>query len=96
MRDLLVDAQMRLAAAVADACMVRREPETAVLHLEAALRRRPERLELARRLASAYEYGGMSRRAAEVRADYGIDEGGHLPASPSAGGARPGRAGQMP
>jgi hypothetical protein len=82
-RDLVVAAHLRLVGALADTHLARRQPDRAIPYLEQALRRRPERAELARKLANAYEQSGLKRRAAELREEYGLDDGPSTRAPPS-------------
>jgi hypothetical protein len=78
-RGMVADAYVTLAAALADAYHGRRQSDRAIAYLMDALRRRPERVELARRLVRVYDQAGLARRAAELRAEYGIDEVGRSP-----------------
>jgi hypothetical protein len=48
--------------------------DDAISFLEEALRLRPERAALARRLADVYERNGQPQRAARLRGEYGIDD----------------------
>jgi len=69
-------AHLALLEALADAHMARQRPMDASPYLEEALRRRPDRDDLARKLVGACERGGLGRRAAELRQEYGLDEPG--------------------
>lgn len=82
-RNMVVAAYLMLASALADGYLTRRQPDRAITHLVEALRRRPERPELARKLARVYEQAGLWRRAAEIRGEYGIDEVGRSPPFPT-------------
>jgi DNA-binding SARP family transcriptional activator len=73
-RDQVLAAHLSLLETLADARMERHQPAEAIPHLEEALRRRPERGELAHKLAAAYERAGLSRRAIELRQEYGLGE----------------------
>jgi DNA-binding SARP family transcriptional activator len=73
-RDRIAAAHLTLLEALADACLTGQQPERAIPHLEEAVGRRPERVGLARKLADAYERSGQTRRAAQLREEYGLDE----------------------
>ena len=81
-RNMVVAAHLMLASALADGYLTLRQPDRAITHLVEALRRRPERAELARQLARVYEQAGLWRRAVELRAEYGIEEVGRSPPLP--------------
>ena len=73
-RDRVAVAQLILLEALADACLTGQQPDRAVPYLEEAIGRRPERVGLARKLADAYERSGQTRRATQLREEYGLDE----------------------
>jgi DNA-binding SARP family transcriptional activator len=73
-RDQVVAARLDILGGLADAALAQQQLDDAVSHLEEALRLRPERAALARRLADLYERNGQPQRAARLRAEYGIDE----------------------
>jgi DNA-binding SARP family transcriptional activator len=73
-RDQVVAARLDILSALADAALARQQPDDAVSYLEEALRLRPERIALARKLADVCERNGQPQRAARLRGEYGIDE----------------------
>lgn len=73
-RNQVAMAHVRLVSALATAYLARHQPDRAIPRLEEALRRRPERDDLARLLADAYDQAGQRRRAARVRHEYGLGE----------------------
>jgi hypothetical protein len=73
-RNQVVAAYVSLVSAAATAHLTRRRPELAVADLEEALRRRPERHDLARLLAESYRQAGQRGRAASLRDEYGFEE----------------------
>jgi hypothetical protein len=75
-RDQVEAAHLGLLESLADAHVAGQRPAAAVPHLEEALRRRPERGDLARKLVIACERSGLGRRAAELREEHGLDEPG--------------------
>ena len=73
-RDRVVGARLDILGGLAEAALAGRRLDEAAAHLEKALHMRPERLDVARRLAEVHEMSGRRGRAAELRAEYGIDE----------------------
>jgi DNA-binding SARP family transcriptional activator len=73
-RQMVEDAHLDLLAGLADAALARRQVDRAIAYLEEALQVRPERAALARRLADLYGQNGLRQRAAQLRAEYGLDE----------------------
>jgi DNA-binding SARP family transcriptional activator len=74
-RDRVVAAHLSLVDALARTHLARQQPGRAIPRLEEALRHRPDREQLARRLADAYEMTGQTRGAARLREEYGFREG---------------------
>ncbi len=73
-RDAVVAARLDILGALADAALARQQLDDAISYLEQALRLRPERTALARRLADVYERNGHAQRAARLRGEYGLDQ----------------------
>jgi hypothetical protein len=73
-RDRVVTARMAILDALAEARLVRQQPGEAIPYLEEALRCRPERAQLARKLADVHERSGQPQRAAAIRQEYGLNE----------------------
>jgi hypothetical protein len=73
-REQIETAHLRLLEALADAHLARHRPADAARLLEQAVGRRPERSDLARKLVVACERGGLARRAADLRTEYGLEE----------------------
>jgi hypothetical protein len=73
-RDRVVIARLDILGGLADMALGKEEVDDAISYLEEALRLRPERIAIARRLADVYERHAQSQRAAQLRAEYGIDE----------------------
>lgn len=73
-RDRVVAARLDILAGLADAALAREQLDDAVTHLEEALRLRPERTALARKLADLHERNGHPQRAARLRGEYGLDQ----------------------
>jgi predicted Zn-dependent protease len=64
-----------LLAALGAHYLARREPQRAVTQLEEALRRRPDREDVAMRLAVAYQESGQPRRADQLSREYRLTAG---------------------
>jgi hypothetical protein len=75
-RDQVSAAHLSLLETLADAKLAQQRPGEAVGHLEEALRRRPERGDLARKLVVACERCGLGRRATELCEEYSLEETG--------------------
>ncbi len=73
-RDGVVAARLDILRGLADAALARQQLDDAISYLEQALRLRPERTALARRLADVYERNGHPQRAARLRGEYGLDQ----------------------
>ncbi len=73
-RDRVVAARLDILSALADAALARQQLDDAISYLEEALRLRPERTALARKLADMCERNGHPQRAARLRAEYGLDQ----------------------
>lgn len=72
-RNRIDGVRITLLEAYADRCLAGGRQERVIGYLEEALRRRPDRSGLARRLADAYEQIGQARRAVELRNEHGLD-----------------------
>jgi hypothetical protein len=73
-RDQVVVARLDILGGLADMALGKEEVDDAISYLEEALRLRPERIAVARRLADIYERYAQPQRAAQLRGEYGIDE----------------------
>jgi hypothetical protein len=74
-RQQVAAAGVDLLAALGAHYLARREPERAVTQLEEALRRRPDREDLAMKLAAAYQESGQPRRTEQLSREYGLSSG---------------------
>jgi hypothetical protein len=74
-RQQVAAAGVDLLAALGAHYLARREPQRAVTQLEEALRRRPDREDLAMKLAAAYQESGQIRRAEQLTQEYGSSPG---------------------
>jgi uncharacterized protein HemY len=74
-RQEMAAAGVDLLAALGAHHLARREPQRAVAQLEEALRRRPDREDLAMKLAAAYQESGQPRRAEQLSREYGLSPG---------------------
>ncbi len=72
-RNTIDGVRITLLEAYADRCLADGRQKRVIGYLEEALRRRPDRSGLARRLADAYEQIGQPRRAVELRNEHGLD-----------------------
>jgi DNA-binding SARP family transcriptional activator len=73
-RDRVVAARLDILGALSDAALARQQLDDAISYLEEALRLRPERTALARKLADVCERNGHPQRASRLRGEYGLDE----------------------
>jgi DNA-binding SARP family transcriptional activator len=73
-RDRVVAARLDILGALADAALARQQLDDAISHLEEALRLRPERTAVARKLADVYARNGQPQRAGRLRGEYGLGE----------------------
>jgi hypothetical protein len=74
-RSQLVAARSGILSTLAGVALSRRQLDEAICYLEYAVRARPDRGDLARRLADAYQRDGQLQRAAQLRKEYGLSEG---------------------
>ena len=73
-RDGVVAARLDILSALADAALARQQLDDAISYLEEALRLRPERTSVARKLVEVFERNGHPQRAARLRGQYGLDQ----------------------
>jgi hypothetical protein len=74
-RQEMAAAGVDLLAALGAHHLARREPQRAVAQLEEALRRCPDREDLAMKLVAAYQESGQPRRAEQLSREYGLSPG---------------------
>jgi hypothetical protein len=74
-RQEVAAAGVDLLAALGAHHLARRDPQRAVAQFEEALRRRPDRGDVATRLAAAYQDSGQLRRAEQLSNEYGLSPG---------------------